>query len=72
MLAIMRPLIYFELGDRNTCQIEWPPKSGRLLEVPEVDCGRWFSLQEAREHILKSQEPFLDGLSALFSAFEQG
>jgi predicted NUDIX family NTP pyrophosphohydrolase len=56
----------------NTCQIEWPPRSGRLLEFPEVDCGRWFSLHEAREHILKSQEPFLDRLSALSSAFEQG
>lgn len=54
----------------NTCQLEWPPLSGRLLEFPEVDRGRWFSISEAREHILKSQEPFLDRLSALISAFE--
>jgi predicted NUDIX family NTP pyrophosphohydrolase len=51
----------------NTCQIEWPPRSGRLLDVPEVDRGRWFSLLEARAHILKSQEPLLDRLSVLFS-----
>ena len=46
----------------TTCEIEWPPRSGRLLEIPEVDVGRWFSISEAREHILKSQEPFLDRL----------
>ncbi|WP_260472972.1 hypothetical protein [Edaphobacter aggregans] len=51
----------------NTCQIEWPPRSGRLLEFPEVDCGRWFSLHEAREPILKSQEPFLF-IAALFTS----
>ena len=56
----------------NTCQIEWPPRSGRLLEFPEVDSGRWFLLQDARQYILKSQAPFLDRLSALSSTFEQG
>ncbi len=46
----------------NTCQVEWPPRSGRLLEVPEVDRGSWFSLAEAGERILKGQRPFLDRL----------
>ncbi|HEY4045695.1 MAG TPA: NUDIX domain-containing protein [Acidobacteriaceae bacterium] len=46
----------------NRCQIEWPPRSGRLIDIPEVDRGGWFSLQAAREHILKSQAPFLDML----------
>lgn len=46
----------------NTCEIEWPPRSGQLLEIPEVDCGRWFSISEAREYIRKAQEPFLDRL----------
>jgi predicted NUDIX family NTP pyrophosphohydrolase len=49
----------------NVCKIEWPPHSGHLLEIPEVDRGRWFSLAEAREYIRKAQEPFLDGLSSL-------
>src|SRR6201996_1503420 len=43
----------------NTCEVEWPPKSGKLLEIPEVDRGQWFSIAEAREHIKKTQEPFL-------------
>jgi predicted NUDIX family NTP pyrophosphohydrolase len=48
----------------NTCQIEWPPRSGRLLEIQEVDRGRWFVISEARKYIKISQEPFLDRLCA--------
>ena len=47
----------------NLCQVRWPPRSGRLIEIPEVDRGGWFSISAAREHILKSQAPFLDMLS---------
>jgi predicted NUDIX family NTP pyrophosphohydrolase len=46
----------------NMCQTEWPPRSGRLAEFPEVDRGQWFSIPSAREHILKSQEPLLNRL----------
>src|ERR1700722_7459327 len=49
----------------NRCQIEWPPRSGRQIEIPEVDRGGWFSITEAKERILKSQTPFLDRLSRL-------
>jgi predicted NUDIX family NTP pyrophosphohydrolase len=44
----------------NTCMIDWPPRSGRQLEIPEVDRGAWFTIDEARERILKSQSPVLD------------
>ena len=50
----------------NTCTIEWPPRSGNSLEIPEIDLGRWFGLDEAREWIRKEQEPFLDRLAAAF------
>lgn len=43
----------------NTCEIEWPPRSGRKLEIPEVDRGAWFPVAKARRAILKTQEPFL-------------
>jgi predicted NUDIX family NTP pyrophosphohydrolase len=46
----------------NTCVVEWPPRSGRSLEIPEVDQGRWFGIDEAREFIRKDQEPLLDRL----------
>ena len=45
-----------------TCEVEWPPRSGRMLEVPEVDRGQWFSVDDAREALLAAQRPFLDSL----------
>ena len=47
----------------NTCEIEWPPRSGRHLEIPEVDRGRWFSTDEASECIREEQREFLHRLS---------
>lgn len=52
----------------NTCQIEWPPRSGRRLEIPEVDRGRWFSAEEATKYLREEQRPFLDELEALSSS----
>ena len=49
----------------NRCQVEWPPRSGRVIEIPEIDRGGWFSMIEAKEKILKSQVPFLDRLAHL-------
>lgn len=46
----------------NTFLLEWPPKSGRLREFPEVDRAGWFPLDEARRKILKGQAGFLDRL----------
>jgi predicted NUDIX family NTP pyrophosphohydrolase len=51
----------------NCCQVEWPPRSGRRIEIPEVDRGAWFSISAAREYILKRQAPFLDMLSQRLS-----
>ncbi len=44
----------------NTLSIEWPPKSGKLQEFPEVDRAGWFPLELARTKILKAQAAFLD------------
>jgi predicted NUDIX family NTP pyrophosphohydrolase len=46
----------------NFCEIEWPPRSGKKVEIPEVDRGAWFLLADARRAILKSQQAFLDVL----------
>jgi predicted NUDIX family NTP pyrophosphohydrolase len=48
----------------NMCQIEWPPRSHRMIEVPEVDRGDWFSIDEAHKRIIRTQVPFLDSLVA--------
>jgi predicted NUDIX family NTP pyrophosphohydrolase len=47
----------------NYCEVEWPPKSGRRIEIPEVDRGLWFSLAEAKERIKPTQIPLLERLS---------
>ncbi|HUJ01666.1 MAG TPA: NUDIX domain-containing protein [Usitatibacter sp.] len=52
----------------NTFTVEWPPRSGRIAEFPEVDRAAWFALDEARRRILPAQVPFLDQLAALHSA----
>jgi len=46
----------------NTCEIEWPPRSRKLLEIPEIDRGRWFGLAEAREYIRAEQVALLNTL----------
>jgi predicted NUDIX family NTP pyrophosphohydrolase len=46
----------------NTFSMEWPPRSGRRQEFPEIDRAAWFTLEEARGKILKGQAPFLDDL----------
>lgn len=51
----------------NSCRVEWPPRSGATIEIPEVDRGAWFTLPAARLAILKSQTPFLDALAKLDS-----
>ena len=43
----------------NTFLMEWPPKSGRQQEVPEVDRAAWFAMELAGRKILKSQSPLL-------------
>ena len=56
----------------NTCEIAWPPRSGRRLVIPEVDRGDWFALPAARNKINPGQLPLLAELEGLVgSAGEQ-
>jgi predicted NUDIX family NTP pyrophosphohydrolase len=48
----------------NTFELEWPPKSGKLREFPEVDRAAWFGLAEARRKINPAQAELLDRLAA--------
>ena len=56
----------------NTCEIEWPPRSGRRLEIPEVDRAGWFGLPAAREKLLPAQVELLDRLSDALRAAAHG
>jgi predicted NUDIX family NTP pyrophosphohydrolase len=42
--------------------MEWPPKSGKQREFPEVDRAEWFGLKEARVKILRGQLTLLEDL----------
>ena len=46
----------------NTFELEWPPRSGRVREFPEVDRAAWFSLEEAREKLIAAQAELLSRL----------
>ncbi|HEX8929189.1 MAG TPA: NUDIX domain-containing protein [Actinomycetota bacterium] len=46
----------------NTFTMEWPPRSGRRREFPEVDRAGWFDLPAAREKLLAAQTELLDRL----------
>ena len=46
----------------NTFPLEWPPRSGRWITIPEVDRVEWFAPDEARRRIKDTQIPFIDRL----------
>lgn len=46
----------------NTFPLEWPPKSGKIMEVPEVDQWQWFPSEEAQQRINTAQKDFITEL----------
>jgi predicted NUDIX family NTP pyrophosphohydrolase len=54
--------------ESNTCEIEWPPRSGRRIEIPEVDRAEWFSLERAREKINPAQVALLERLERVIAS----
>ena len=49
-------------GAVDTFELEWPPRSGRRQEFPEIDRAEWFAVARAREKLLPAQVAFLDRL----------
>jgi predicted NUDIX family NTP pyrophosphohydrolase len=46
----------------NTFTMEWPRRSGRIIEVPEVDRAGWFAPEDAARKLIKGQRPILEAL----------
>ena len=46
----------------NLIWIDWPPRSGKRIEVPEVDQAAWFDIETAKQKILTYQLPLIDEL----------
>ncbi|WNV74076.1 NUDIX domain-containing protein [Geodermatophilus sp. DSM 44513] len=49
----------------NTFPMEWPPRSGRVQDFPEIDRAAWVGVAVAREKLVRGQVPLLDRLLAL-------
>jgi predicted NUDIX family NTP pyrophosphohydrolase len=56
----------------NVVAIEWPRRSGRMVQIPEIDRAAWFDLPLARKKILASQIPLLDRLEGLVKRRPRG
>jgi predicted NUDIX family NTP pyrophosphohydrolase len=56
----------------NTFTLEWPPRSGRMQEIPEMDRGGWFAVDLAKEKILEGQRGLLDELRRLIGLGAEG
>jgi predicted NUDIX family NTP pyrophosphohydrolase len=52
----------------NTCTIEWPPRSGKRMEIPEVDRAEWFGPDVARRKINPAQVALIDELERALRA----
>jgi predicted NUDIX family NTP pyrophosphohydrolase len=46
----------------NLFDLEWPPRSGRIQQFPELDRAGWFDVETARRKAFASQAPFFDRL----------
>lgn len=51
----------------NTFSMEWPPRSGRTQEFPEIDRAAWFGIDEARQRITQGQAPLIEELRKMIS-----
>src|SRR5438093_6722143 len=52
----------------NMFSIEWPPKSGKQQQFPEIDRAAWLTPEVAKRKILKGQAPFVDQLQKVLGA----
>jgi predicted NUDIX family NTP pyrophosphohydrolase len=56
----------------NECEIEWPPRSGRVMVIPEVDRVAWFDVDEARRRAHPAQAQFVERLEVALGAATPG
>ena len=54
----------------NTVEVQWPPRSGKMVEIPEVDRAEWFGIQQARDKINAAQAELLDRLAEILGPTE--
>jgi predicted NUDIX family NTP pyrophosphohydrolase len=52
----------------NTFSLEWPPRSGKMSEFPEIDRADWFDIAQANIKLIEGQRPLLVELETRLSA----
>lgn len=52
----------------NTFEIEWPPRSGRKQEFPEIDRAEWVDINQAASRLIQGQSVFMERLAQLLKA----
>jgi len=55
----------------NTFSMEWPPHSGTQQEFPEIDCAEWFSIETAKQKILKGQVRLIEELEHILAGIRE-
>ena len=50
----------------NTCEIEWPPKSGKKITIPEIDRADFFNIRDASEKLNPAQVALLTPLEKIY------
>ena len=48
--------------ESHTFELEWPPRSGKFQQFPEVDDARWFPASVAETKLVKGQRPIIQAL----------
>ncbi|MEO8399897.1 MAG: NUDIX domain-containing protein [Ignavibacteriaceae bacterium] len=51
----------------NTFELEWPPKSGKKINIPEVDKGEFFHSEIAKQKINSAQVELIDRLEKILN-----
>jgi predicted NUDIX family NTP pyrophosphohydrolase len=46
----------------NTVMLEWPPRSRKFIDIPEIDRVEWFAPETARRKVAEAEGPFIDRL----------
>lgn len=60
--AVLAPDLVPETFVCNTFEMEWPPRSGRTQQFPEIDRAEWTPLSLAAERLVAGQRPLLEAL----------
>jgi len=55
----------------NTFEMEWPLRSGKKREFPEIDRGGWFNIPDAKRKINPAQSALIDELMSKFGLAEK-